>query len=193
MTRKEVVSILAILQAAFPSFYRGVERHERDAIISLWEDMFRDDDPKLVAGAVKALIATKTEGYPPTIGEVKEHARRITKPREMTEQEAWAHISKALRNSLYGSEDEFAKLPPVLQSVVHDPRQLREWAMMDEATVQSVVASNVQRSFRARAQQARDFEALPEDVKALSRGLAEQLSLQEETQQNKSLKQEDIT
>ena len=193
MTRKEVVSILAILQAAFPSFYRGVERHERDAIISLWEDMFRDDDPKLVAGAVKALIATKTEGYPPTIGEVKEHVRRITKPREMTEQEAWAHISKALRNSLYGSEDEFAKLPPVLQSVVHDPRQLREWAMMDEATVQSVVASNVQRSFRARAQQARDFEALPEDVKALSRGLAEQLSLQEETQQNKYLKQEDIT
>ena len=51
---------------------------------------------------------------------------------------------------------------------------------MDEATVQSVVASNVQRSYRARAQQARDFEALPEDVKALSRGLAEQFALPDE-------------
>lgn len=193
MTRQETVSILAILRAAFPSFYKGMERKDLEGIVSLWNDMFRDDAANVVAGAVKALIATKTTGYPPTIGEVKEHVRRITKPREMTEQEAWARISKALRNSLYGSEEEFRKLPPVLQSVVHDPRQLREWAMMDEATVQSVVASNVQRSYRARAQQARDFEALPEDVKALSRGLAEQLSLQEETQQNKSLKQEDIT
>ena len=193
MTRQETVSILAILRAAFPSFYKGMERKDLEGIVSLWNDMFRDDAANVVAGAVKALIATKTTGYPPTIGEVKEHVRRITKPREMTEQEAWARISKALRNSLYGSEEEFRKLPPVLQSVVHDPRQLREWAMMDEATVQSVVASNVQRSFRARARQARDFEALPEDVKALSRGLAEQLSLQEETQQNKSLKQEDIT
>ena len=193
MTRQETVSILAILRAAFPSFYKGMERKELEGIVSLWNDMFQDDAANVVAGAVKALIVTKTTGYPPTIGEVKEHVRRITQPREMTEQEAWAHISKALRNSLYGSEEEFLKLPPVLQSVVHDPRQLREWAMMDEATVQSVVASNVQRSFRARAQQARDFEALPEDVKALSRGLAEQLSLQEETQKNKSLKQEDIT
>lgn len=193
MTRQETVSILAILRAAFPSFYKGMERKELEGIVSLWNDMFQDDAANVVAGAVKALIATKTTGYPPTIGEVKEHVRRITQPREMTEQEAWARISKALRNSLYGSEEEFRKLPPVLQSVVHDPRQLREWAMMDEATVQSVVASNVQRSYRARAQQARDFEALPEDVKALSRGLAEQLSLQEETQQNKSLKQEDIT
>ena len=193
MNRQETISVLAILRAAFPSFYRGMGRQDLESIVDLWEDMFRDDDPKLIAGAVKALIATKTEGYPPTIGEVKDRVRHVLQPREMTEQEAWAHISKALRNSLYGSEEEFRKLPPVLQSVVHDPRQLREWAMMDEATVQSVVASNVQRSFRARAQQARDFDALPEDVKALSRGLAEQLSLQEETQQNKSLKQEDIT
>lgn len=180
MTRQETVSILAVLRAAFPSFYKGMERKELEGIVSLWNDMFQDDAANVVAGAVKALIATKTTGYPPTIGEVKEHVRRITQPREMTEQEAWAHISKALRNSLYGSEEEFRKLLPVLQSVVHDPRQLREWAMMDEATVQSVVASNVQRSFRARAQQARDFEALPEDVKALSRGLAEQFALPEE-------------
>lgn len=193
MNRQETVSVLAVLRAAFPSFYKGMERKELEGIVNLWHDMFQGDDANVVAGAVKALVATKTTGYPPTIGEVKEHVRRLTRPREMTEQEAWAHISKALRNSLYGSEEEFAKLPPVLQSVVHDPRQLREWAMMDEATVQSVVASNVQRSYRTRVQQARDFEALPEDVKALSRGLAEQLSLQEETQQNKSLKQEDIT
>lgn len=180
MNRQETVSVLAVLRAAFPSFYKGMERKDLEGIVSLWNDMFRDDAANVVAGAVKALIATKTTGYPPAIGEVKEHVRRITKPREMTEQEAWARISKALRNSLYGSEEEFRKLPPVLQSVVHDPRQLREWAMMDEATVQSVVASNVQRSYRARAQQARDFEALPEDVKALSRGLAEQFALPDE-------------
>ena len=43
---------------------------------------------------------------------------------------------------------------------------------MDEATVQSVVASNLQRSFRAKAQSRRDFEALPKDVQALAKTFA---------------------
>ena len=47
---------------------------------------------------------------------------------------------------------------------------------MDEKSVQSVVASNVQRSYRANAQASREFASLPEDVKALSRSLARQLA-----------------
>ena len=58
MTRQETVSILAILRAAFPSFYKGMERKDLEGIVSLWNDMFRDDAANVVAGAVKALFAT---------------------------------------------------------------------------------------------------------------------------------------
>lgn len=176
MNRKETVSILALLRAAFPAFYREMGRQDLEKIVDLWEDMFRQDDVRIVAAAVKALVAVKTDSFPPSVGAVKEKVRQITEPKPASEQEVWARISKALRNGTYGAEQEFAALPEEIQRVVGNPEQLRAWAAMDEKSVQSVVASNVQRSYWAKAQADREFAALPEDVKALSRRLARQLA-----------------
>lgn len=172
MTRQETGIIMDILTTAYPAFYNGRNAPDMRMTVNLWAEMFAEDDVKIVAAAVKALIATDDKGFPPHIGAVKGRIRQISNPDEMTEQEAWALISKALRDGDYNAEAEFAKLPPLVQDVVHDPRQLREWSMMDESTVQSVVASNVQRSFRAKAQSRRDFEALPKDVQALAKTFA---------------------
>lgn len=172
MTRQETGIIMDILTTAYPTFYNGRNAPDMRMTVNLWAEMFAEDDVKIVAAAVKALIATDDKGFPPHIGAVKGRIRQISNPDEMTEQEAWAHIAKALRNSSYNAEEEFSKLPPILQDVVHAPQQLREWARMDEATVQSVVASNLQRSFRAKAQSRRDFEALPKDVQALAKTFA---------------------
>lgn len=172
MTRQETGIIMDILTTAYPAFYNGRNAPDMRMTVNLWAEMFAEDDVKIVAAAVKALIATDDKGFPPHIGAVKGRIRQISNPDEMTEQEAWTYIAKALRNSSYNAEEEFSKLPPILQDVVHAPQQLREWARMDEATVQSVVASNLQRSFRAKAQSRRDFEALPKDVQALARTFA---------------------
>lgn len=172
MTRQETGIIMDILTTAYPAFYNGRNAPDMRMTVNLWAEMFAEDDVKIVAAAVKALIATDDKGFPPHIGAVKGRIRQIRNPDEMTEQEAWTHIANALRNSSYNAEEEFSKLPPILQDVVHAPQQLREWARMDEATVQSVVASNLQRSFRAKAQSRRDFEALPKDVQALAKTFA---------------------
>ena len=90
----------------------------------------------------------------------------------MTEAEAWELISKAIRNGLYGAGEEYAKLPPLLQRLVGSPEQLGVWARMDSATVQSVVASNVQRAFRV-AQEREDWQKnLPPDVRELIEAMA---------------------
>ena len=172
MTRQETGIIMDILTTAYPTFYNGRNAPDMRMTVNLWAEMFAEDDVKIVAAAVKALIAMDDKGFPPHIGAVKGRIRQISNPDEMTEQEAWALISKALRDGYYNAEAEFAKLPPLVQDVVHDPRQLWEWSMMDESTVQSVVASNVQRSFRAKAQSRRDFEALPKDVQVLAKTFA---------------------
>lgn len=167
MDRNDVIALMAVLKTAYPSYYKQVSRDEALAAINLWSEMFADDDPAIVSAATKALIASRTEGFPPTIGAVKAKMHDIANPDVMTEDEAWRIIAKALRNGgLYNSREEFDKLPAELRKIVHDPMQLKEWAMMDEETVQSVVASNFRRSYRVSVARKKELDMLPQDVRA---------------------------
>lgn len=178
MTREETIRIMAVLKGAYPMYYRDMKRAEAESVVALWQEMFAGDEYLMVAAAVKALIATDSKGFPPHIGAVKAKLRQITTPEEMSEAEAWGLVQKALSNGLYGSEREFNKLPENLQRLVGSPNQLREWAMMPVDEVASVVASNFQRSYRARTAAQRDFDALPSDVQALAAHLGDRLSLE---------------
>lgn len=177
MTREETIKVLAVLKAAYPAFYRGMKADELNGIVNLWASQFEGDDYKTVGAAVQAHIATDTKGYPPHIGAIKEAIRKITQPDEMSEMEAWGYVASALRNSGYNSVAEFDKLPPVVRRIVGSPSQLREWAMMDSDTVQSVVQSNFMRSYRARAQHEREYLALPENVRELMGQLAGSMAM----------------
>lgn len=177
MTREETIKVLAVLKAAYPAFYRGMKADELNGIVNLWASQFEGDDYKTVGAAVQAHIATDTKGYPPHIGAIKEAIRKITQPDEMSEMEAWGYVASALRNSGYNSVTEFDKLPPVVRRIVGSPSQLREWAMMDSDTVQSVVQSNFMRSYRARAQHEREYLALPENVRELMAQLAGSMAI----------------
>ena len=167
MTRDGVIKIMSVLRGAYPQFYRDISKAEALDTINLWTDMFSGDDESLVAAAVKCLIETDEKGFPPTIGQVKAKMRMLTSGKELSDAEAWKLISDAARNGIYGSAEEFAKLPPILQRIVGSPAQLKEWAMMDSQTLHSVVASNVQRSYKAISSKEREVAALPADVKAM--------------------------
>ena len=167
MTREDTIKILSVLRGAYPAFYRDITKQEAESTIALWESMFDEEPYELVGAAVKAFISGDGKGFPPAIGQIKERIRQITQPEEMTEQEAWSLVSKALRNSTYGSEQEFAKLPPEVQAVVHDPGQLRQWAMGSADDVETVIASNFMRSFRAKQKASKEYMALPTSVKQL--------------------------
>lgn len=177
MTRKETGIIMDILATAYPRFYSGPDAPDPAKAVSLWAEMFAEDDVALVAAAVKALIATDDKGYPPHIGAVKAKLWQITGGPEETESDAWNLISRAVRNGLYGAKEEFAKLPPTLQRIVGSPSQLREWAMMDSETLHSVVASNVQRSYKAISYREREIAKLPGDVRKMARQISAGMEL----------------
>ena len=172
MTRDDTIDLLAVLKAAYPNFYRGMTAKEANGVVDLWHEMFKDQPVQIVGMAVKALIATDTKGFPPHIGAVKDAIRKLTQPQEMTEIEAWNIVRNAIRSYSWDAKEQFDKLPPVLQQLVGSPRQLVEWGQMDAETVSSVVASNFQRSYKARAANEREFLALPTDVKEAMQQIA---------------------
>ena len=77
MNRLECSLVLGALQSAFPSFYKGMKQEQVAGITDLWTKMFEDDDFKAVMAAMQVLIATRTESFPPTIGEVKEEFEKL--------------------------------------------------------------------------------------------------------------------
>lgn len=163
----ETISILSVLKVAYPMFYKNITKKEAEDIITLWTEMFADDDFNLVKTAVKAHIATDAKGFPPIIGQIKESLVKIIQPEQLTEQEAWNLVSKAIKNSAYHATEEFEKLPDILKQLVGSPSQLKEWGQMPVEQVQSVVASNLMRSYKAKAINEKENKALPNDVKAL--------------------------
>ena len=147
--------------------------------VNLWADMFAEEPFEAVAAATKAYIATDTGGFMPTIGKLKDMLHRMQSPQQMTQMEAWGLVAKALKNSIYGAAEEFQKLPPAVQRTVGSTAQLREWALMDAETVQSVVASNFQRSFQVCQKRENDFQKLPGAVKSFITELAGKMKFEE--------------
>lgn len=179
MDRAETIKVLTVLRAAYPQFYAKQTAGDLQNIVALWADMFEGESYQLVAAATKALIKTRGSNFPPSIGEISAKVRQISTPAGMTEAEAWGLVARAIRNGSYGAEREFEALPPTLQRLVGSPRQLRDWAAMDADEVNSVVASNFQRSYRARAASEREFDALPSSIKSYAASLAEATKMPE--------------
>ena len=94
-----------------------------------------------------------------------EQIQRMDRKDDRTPSEAWSLVYKAIKNSTYWSEEEFKKLPEDIQRFVGHPDQLRDWALMDAEVIQSVIASNFQKSFKVRQENDRNYAKLPAEVK----------------------------
>lgn len=176
MTRQETMAIMAILREAYPMYYKDKTKEELASSVNLWASLFEDDDPRLVQAAIKAHIVSDTKGFPPVIGQIKNQIQKLTEPEEMGETEAWALVSRAIGNGFYGAVEEFEKLPPVIRQSVGSARMLQEWAQMDASEVQSVVASNFMRTYRVKLKYAKEYRALPNDIKELTDKMHEKQS-----------------
>jgi hypothetical protein len=180
---QETAKIMAVLKIAYPRYYANINMDEAKQTAKLWATMLADYSYELVSNAVKALIATNK--FPPTIADVIEKIHLLTDEPEMSELQAWTYVHKAIRNSTYNSSEEFKKLPEEIQEVIRTPEQLRTWAALNEDEVNTVVSSNFQRSFRACRKQAKEYAAIPSNVKNALNAASPKVELLGETEDAK--------
>ena len=81
MERVDVISLLGRLKRAYPQAYAKMTRAEAEEMVSLWSDMLGGEDPAAAMGAVNALIAEDTRGFPPKVGQVLAKIRGTDSPR----------------------------------------------------------------------------------------------------------------
>lgn len=163
MTIKETAKLIAVIAEVYPRFMDG---RNIETTVTLWQKIFAGDAYAEVEAAFFAFVSTDEKGFPPAPGAIRSMLNKLRLPQgETTEAEAWEKVQKATRNSIYNADKEFAALPEDVQRCVGSPATLREWAIMDSETLNSVVASNFMRSYRARAVQVREMQKLPPAVR----------------------------
>lgn len=165
MTKQDTYQVLATLQAFYPDSFRGMTDSAAQLKVTLWQEQFADEPATLVQAAVKAYVSTDRKGFMPVPGQIKEQISILRDQGGLNEQDAWELVTNALLNSSYGSAEEFAKLPPDVQRAVGSPNMLRTWAAVNFSELQTVIASNFKRDYRAIAAQKKDFAKIPESVK----------------------------
>lgn len=160
MTREETKRIIRIMCATYPNF----KPNDLTETIDTWDFLLEEYTYQEISLALKAYIATSTSGFAPSIGQLIEKVRSISCGAELSEMQAWDLVSNALRNSSYHAEEEFAKLPEIVQKAVGSPNLLRSWATTDERSIENVVQSNFMRTYRAELSRKREVQTMPKDV-----------------------------
>ena len=162
MTREETVKIMRIICDSYPN-YKPTNLSE---IVDVWCMMLSDYTYDEVSIALKAYITSNTSGFAPAIGQLIAMMQTITQEQELNEMEAWALVSKAIRNSAYNSVEEFAKLPSLVQKAVGIPNQLRQWAL-DENFNEQVASSNFMRCYNVEVKRHYEIARMPIEVRQL--------------------------
>lgn len=139
---------------------------DQDAF-NVWYALLKDLTYEQANLAVQKYMIT--EKFPPTIADIRKKAREVMQPdiEILTELEAWSLVRKAISNSGYHAEEEFARLPEACRIAVGSPANLREWAIMNTDEVETVEQSHFIRNYRTVQKRMKEDAMIPDQIKAL--------------------------
>jgi hypothetical protein len=166
MTREETKKIIRIIIDSYPNY----KPSDLSETVDVWCMMLEEYSYQQIAVALKAYILTDTSGFAPSIGQLVGKLHSVARNDELNEMEAWALVSNAIKNGYYGAEEEFAKLPEVVQKAVGTPANLRAWAHTDEQSIENVVQSNFMRTYRMVVKRESEYAKMPTSIKNLIGG-----------------------
>ena len=147
------------------SIYPNYHPMNLELAIDAWEGIFSGIPYDVVMGALYSYARDNKE-FPPTPGQINAIIGQATGREEMTAQEAWGKVMKAVRNGYYGAEKEFARLPKEVQDAIGSPEYIRGISMMEDPNM-DVEYSHFTKAYNAVLQRKRNIENLPENVRAI--------------------------
>ena len=169
MTVAETGRVIEYIQTFYPGAWRETDQNH---VVLGWADLIPDLDFHSVMVAVKTYVASDKDNRAPNPGQIRAIVVQQRVNEQVTAQDAWNHIRRAISNSGYHAAEEFEKLSPVEQRLAGSPRQLYDWGQMDVETLDSVVASNIMRSYKVLAEREQKKNMLPPTLNAQIEALA---------------------
>ena len=164
MSKAELRNIMMAIQCYYPNWKPTVEPQ---FLLDSWYLVLKDVPYDKASMALQRYVTTDTTGFAPSVGVLRNIVVENENPAELGELEAWAIVRKAIGNSAYHYNSEFAKLPPILKRVVGQPINLYHWSQMDSETIGSVEQSHFLKAYRSALIQEKEYKAMPEGIRDL--------------------------
>lgn len=162
MTVDDVRKVIATLIACYPNY----KPDDMKMTVAVWSNMLADYDATEIGNALKYYIATDTTGFAPSIGQLTAKLNQLKNGDHLNGNEAWALVYKAICNSGYKSQEEFDKLPPLVQKAVGSADSLKASAT-NSSFNEAVEKSHFIRIYDTVCKRADDDARLPSNLQAL--------------------------
>lgn len=175
MKRTEMVQIITLLAGNYESIANKTQK-QRELMLNTWYECLNDLDYEVVLRAVKKTIINSP--YPPTIHEVRKNAIEIINPTtQKTAIEAWNEALNMISGGIYMTEEQFERYSPEIKKFFGNVKQVRELAMLDSETINSVTKGQFLKQYDVLIQREREEKLLPNDVKNTFNLLANKMDM----------------
>lgn len=148
---KKISEFLLVLKTFFPKYFSAMSVVEMERSVAAWTLILGDYTSEQISAGLKFFLITNTKGFPPTPGEMIESISKVSAPanNELTAEECWQKVQKAVSNSGYHSTEEYNNLPEVCKKLVGSANMLQRYGEMSVQEFETVVKSNFLRSYQA--------------------------------------------
>lgn len=168
MTRQETAKLLYAIRVSFPKFYEKMPDADMEDMVNVWQIYLDEYDYLSVSAALKSYALADRSGFPPSPGQLVD-AIADQADYGPDALEAWAMVKRALRNGLNGYDEEYAKLPPLVQKALGSSAIIREWASLEDDTSKNVAQSTFVSQYKTVCIRAKAESKIPENVKQVIR------------------------
>lgn len=157
MTKDEFKNIVKAINTVW------AEAIQDQTAFDLWFRLLSDLDYQAASLATQKYMLTGK--FPPKPADIREGVAAMAPDGgELTPQEAWGMVYRAICRSTYYSEEEFEKLPRDVQRACGSASRLRELAM-DSNFNEGVESSNFMRTFSELQKKGKEIRVLPEALR----------------------------
>ena len=169
MTREQTVDLVRSIVNIFPNW----KPENLTETVNAWHWALEEYPAEAIKGSLQIYLKTNKSGFAPSVSQLIDGMHKPKDQDRMTEGEAWYLVKKAIADSAYNAKERFDELPAEVQRAVGGVEMLRAWGQMDSEEVNSVVASNFQRTYKAVIAQQEYAERVPAAISDMVKQLSD--------------------
>lgn len=148
MKKEDLSAVLTYASALWNTLKMPEKDEDYVVALSVWYDLLGEYElPIIKAGMLE--LAKESDFC--NVAKIAEKCRAIQKLalNELQDEDSIVNeIRRAIQGAFYHANENFEKLSPIAKRIVGQPKNLKEWGLMDSATVSSVIMSNIKKSAR---------------------------------------------